>query len=211
MDLHLQTLVDLKLERTAKALKKNQFDAHIIRSREELFATLRTYIPNGTSCSVGGSMTLQQTGILDFLKNGDFQYIDRYAEGADPHQVYHDALSCQVYLMSSNAVTEEGELLNMDGMGNRVAALIYGPEKVIVIAGYNKIVRTLEEARERNRRIAAPANARRLNLDMLPCFHTGTCMNCKTPGHFCSNEVISHYQMRPGRVVVLLMNESLGY
>lgn len=211
MDPNLQTVIDQRLERTAKALRANRFDAHVLRSREELFAKLKDLIPQGASCSVGGSMTLFEAGVIDFLKSGDYRYLDRYAEGADLKQVFHDALGCQVYLMSSNAVTERGELYNMDGNGNRVAALAYGPEKVIVIAGCNKIVPDLEAARVRNRTVSAPANARRLGKEKNPCYHTGTCADCASDTRFCSLELVCRFQMNAGRIAVLLMNEPLGY
>lgn len=210
MDKHLQSVITKRLERTEKALNHNRFDAHVLGSREELMDKLREMIPPGTSCSVGGSMTLFETGVIDFLQSGDFHYLDRYAPEADHRQIYRDAFSCQVYLTSSNAITEDGKLYNMDGNGNRVAALIYGPDRVIVIAGYNKIVADLEAARQRNRQVSAPANAQRLGKE-LPCAHLGHCADCSSPQRFCSSEVIIHCQMVPGRITVLLLAEELGY
>lgn len=211
MDQNLQTVIEKRMQRTVDALNKHHFDAHLVKTREELLQKLSEYLPAGTSCSVGGSVTLFETGVIDYLKNGDFSYIDRYAPGADTRQCFRDALTCQVYLTSTNAITETGELYNMDGNGNRVAALIYGPDKVIVIAGYNKIVRDLDEARRRNREIAAPGNAVRLNKDGIPCFHTGYCTDCKSPGRFCCHEVVTHQQIVQGRITVLLVAEELGY
>ncbi len=211
MDKNLESIIEKKLERAAKALSKNRFDAQIIHSREELSAKLKELLPPGASCSVGGSMTLFETGVIDFLKNGGYAYLDRYAPGADIQRVFHDALSCQVYITSANAVTETGELYNVDATGNRVAALVYGPEKVVVIAGHNKIVPDLEAARARVQRVTAPANSVRLNRDSLPCFSTGICGDCKSPGRLCAYEVICRFQSVPGRITVLLVNESLGY
>lgn len=211
MDQHLSSVIDKQLARTAKALEKHRFEAKVIRSREELFAALREYLPAGASCTVGGSMTLFEAGVIDFLKNGDYRYLDRYAEGADVKEVYRQAFGCDVYLTSSNAITETGELYNMDGRGNRVAAMIYGPEKVVVVAGYNKIVPDLEAARERNRGISAPANALRLGKEDIPCYHAGRCQDCLSPGRFCNAEVVLNRPTLPGRIAVLLVNERLGY
>lgn len=210
MDANVTAVIEKRMERTVKALNGNRFDAHLIRSREELLPKLRELIPQGASCSVGGSVTLRELGILDFLAGGDYAYLDRYAEGADTQRVFHDALSCDVYLTSANAITERGELYNMDGRGNRVAAIAYGPEKVIVIAGYNKIVRDIDEARRRNRELAAPANTTRLGSDT-PCRYTGACADCKSPDRACCQELVSHWQYIPGRVAVLLLGEQLGY
>lgn len=211
MDKNRQAITEKMLERTADALRKNRFGAFVIRSREELIEKLRELMPDGISCSVGGSVTLFEAGVVDFIKAGNYRYFDRYAEGAVGAEVYHQALGCDVYLMSSNAITEDGRLYNVDGNGNRVAALVYGPEKVIVVAGRNKIVPDLTAARERNRRIAAPANAVRLNKTEIPCYHTGVCADCNSPGRFCASELVTHCQMREGRVTLLLVNEDLGY
>lgn len=211
MDQHLSSVVDKMLERTAKALEKHLFTARVIRSREELFAALGELLPPGASCTVGGSMTLFEAGVIDYLKKGGFNYLDRYAEGADVGKIYREAFGCDVYLTSSNAVTETGELYNMDGRGNRVAAMIYGPEKVVVIAGYNKIVPDLDAARERNRKASAPANAARLDKTEIPCYHKGECQDCLSSGRFCNAEVVLHRPTMPGRITVLLVNEQLGY
>lgn len=210
MDQHRQAIVEKQLERTAQALNKNRFSAHVLHSRQELMDKLAELMPPGISCSVGGSMTLFEAGVIDFLKAGDYDYLDRYAPGADNHAVFHQALSCDTYLMSTNAVTEDGKLYNMDGTGNRVAALVYGPRQVIVIAGYNKIVTDVDAARQRNQQVSGPANAVRLGKN-LACAHTGQCIDCGSPERFCSSELISHHQPIPGRVTVLLLGEELGY
>ena len=211
MDKNLVSIIEKKLDRTVKALCKNRFEACVIHSREEMFAKLQELLPPGVSCSVGGSMTLFETGVIDFLKNGEYTYLDRYAPGADIKQVFHDALSCQVYITSANAITETGEIYNIDATGNRVASLVYGPEKVVIIAGQNKIVPDLSAARIRVQQVAAPANSVRLNKEELPCFHTGVCGDCNSSHRLCAYEVICRYQSIPGRITVLLLNESVGY
>lgn len=210
MDNHLEAIETKRIERTVNALCKNNFDAHFIRDTAELLIKLDEMLPDGASCSVGGSMTLYETGVIDYIKGRNVNYFDRYADGADVKKVYHDALSCDVYFTSSNAITENGELYNMDGNGNRVAALVYGPEKVIVVAGINKIVKDLDAAVERNKSVSAPANAVRLGKD-LPCSKTGLCADCKSAGRFCCHELISHQQSNKGRIAVLILPESYGY
>lgn len=210
MNKHAVTILEKRIERTVTALCKNNFDAHYIKDQEALIKKLDEIMPDGTSCSVGGSMTLYETGVIDYLKNGRFNYLDRYAEGADAVKIYHEALSCDVYFTSSNAITEKGELYNMDGNGNRVAAIVYGPKKVVVIAGANKIVKDINAAVEYKKAVAGPANAVRLGKD-LPCAKTGFCSDCKSPGRFCCHELISHYQLNKNRIAVLILPESYGF
>lgn len=211
MDKNVQSVLQKRMERTAAALRKNRFDAHVVQNREALLQKLQECLPAGASCAVGGSMTLFEAGVIDLLRSGDYTFYDRYAEGTDAKQVFRQSFSCDVYLASANAVTEEGEIYNMDGNGNRVAAIAYGPDKVILVAGCNKIVSNLEEARERNRRVAAPANARRLNKEGNPCYHTGICSDCSSPTRFCSHELVCHFQMVENRITVFLVGEELGY
>jgi hypothetical protein len=167
-------------------------------------------MPEGSSCSSGGSVTLDETGVMDFLRGGRYNFLDRYAPGVDTSKVFHEALLADFYFMSSNAITEKGELYNIDGNGNRLAALVYGPKRVIVIAGANKIVKDLDEAYTRVKRIACPANALRLGKE-LPCAKTGVCNDCKSPGRFCCHTVISQFQQVENRICVLILPQSFGY
>jgi L-lactate utilization protein LutB len=212
MDQHQQSVVHKKLERTVKALHARRFEAEIVETREDLLRRIKELVPQGASCSLGGSMTLRETGVQAMLEAGDYKYIDRYAKGAVTEIVFHEALNCDVYLMSSNAITEDGLIYNVDGRGNRVAALTYGPRKVIVVAGYNKIVPDLNAAQERVRREAAPANISRLYPQhKTPCAVTGVCEDCRSPDRMCCTESIMRHQREPGRITVLLIPEVLGY
>lgn len=211
MDNHKTLVVEKMMERTAKALNSNGYDAHVVRSRAELMEKVGAVLRPGDSCACGGSETLRELGLLEHFQNGGFTFLDRMAEGVDRREVQRQAFSCDVYFASANAITEHGELYNIDGRGNRVAAMIYGPDKVVVIAGYNKIVPDLDAARARKQLIAGPANAIRLGKEDIPCYHTGRCSDCSSPGRFCSYEVVFHRQMVPGRITVLLVNEELGY
>lgn len=210
MDKNAAVILEKRIERTVSALRVNNFDAYYIKDKAGLIEKLGEMMPEGISCSVGGSVTLHETGVIDYLKSGCFNYIDRYAEGADGVKVYHDALNCDVYLTSSNAITESGELYNIDGNGNRVAAIVYGPKKVIVVAGANKIVKDIPAAIAHKKSMAGPANAVRLGKD-LPCAKTGYCADCKNTGRFCCHELVSYYQLNKNRIAVLILPESYGY
>lgn len=210
MDKNLALVYQKKIERTVKALNKNGFDAHFIPTLDGLFKKIDELLKPGDSCSVGGSMTLFETGIVDYLKSGKYRYYDRYAEGADTGEVFHKALGCDVYFMSSNAISEDGYLVNLEGRGNRLAALLYGPEKVIVVAGRNKIAKDLQAAYRRARDFASPANVLRLGLKT-PCAETGSCVDCKSENRACCHELASGMQMVKGRVAVLILPESYGY
>ena len=163
------------IELTMRNLKRNNMDAVYVANKEELKQTLKRYFKEGDMVTFGGSMTLKETGVYHYLKElgeaGTIDFLDRDVEGADVQSIFRSAFSSDVYVTSTNALTKNGWLFNVDGNGNRVAAMIFGPKSVVVIAGYNKIVETKEEAEERVRKIAAPKNAQRLHLDT-PCAKT---------------------------------------
>ncbi len=209
MDANAQKALALRAARTVKALKENRFGAEVVTA-DALIARIRELVPEGASCSVGGAMTLNETGVQEHLRCGRYKLYDRYAEGVDPGEIFHQALGCDWYFMSSNAITEDGRLYNIDGRGNRLAALAYGPERVMVIAGFNKIVPDLDAARARMKSAAAPANAIRLNC-ATPCAATGRCEDCSSPGRICCTEMVTHRCMVEGRVHVLLVEGSYGY
>lgn len=197
MDRNLMTVIKQRIDRTVIALQHNGFDAHYVKNTDELFSSIPRYLPEGGSWSVGGSMTLFETGLIEYLKSGNYTYFDRYATGADVEDVFQKAKSADCYFMSANAITENGELYNVDGRGNRISSLIHGPKKVVVVAGYNKIVSDLDAARRRVWEIAAPANGVRLNT---------TDINA-----MCSHELVSRTQTVRRRIAVLILPEQYGY
>ena len=151
--------------------------------------------------------------MIDYLRSGKYKFLDRYVEGLskdDLKKLYRDTFSADVYFTSTNAITEKGELYNVDGNGNRIAAMLYGPDKVIVIAGVNKIVRDIEEAVMRNERISAPANCKRLNRNT-PCVKVGHCVNCSSEERICSEYTVIKRQGNKDRIHVIFLNEELGY
>lgn len=206
-------LMDIKFERAKKALKANNMLCDIVDTRDEAARLVESLIEKGSSVGVGGSMTLFELGLIDRLRKMDIDFLDRYADGLSREEVqkiYHDSLNADYYLCSSNAVTMQGELFNCDGNGNRVAAMIYGPKKVIVIVGANKLVSDLESAMERLKSIAAPANNLRLHTNN-PCTATGKCMECKSEGRICCSYVVMRKQINKDRIHVILVKKTLGY
>jgi hypothetical protein len=181
-------------------------------------------LKEGDTVGVGGAMTLFESGVIDFLRSGKFNFLDRYEEGLTNDQlnkIFVDSFSADVYLCSSNAITENGELYNVDGNSNRVAAICFGPKSVIIIAGYNKLVKDLEDAVKRVKTIAAPANCTRLSSQSY-CREKGECMSfngdasemtggCSGPNRICCNYVVSAYQRKKDRIKVILVGEELGY
>lgn len=155
-------------------------------------------------------MTLEEMGVIAWLTgNPDYAFLDRYHTD-DREKIFHESMNADVYLMSSNAVTLDGCLYNVDGTGNRVAALIYGPKKVYVLCGTNKLVNDVDSAVKRVKEIAAPANNVRLHKDN-PCATLGSCMNCMRPTTICNQFVLTRRSGTPNRIHVILINESLGY
>ncbi len=213
MDSNLNWLLQKKIENTMKALEKNNFTPHYFETLPDLMGKLAELMPAQCTTAVGGSRTLFEAGIIDWLRKGSYTYWDRYAEGLSPEDirsVYLKSFDADYYFTSSNALTEDGCLFNVDGTGNRTAAMIYGPKQVFVIVGVNKIVANLEAAIDRNKKIAAPTNAKRLNRNT-PCAQTGYCVDCNSPDRVCSDYVLMKHQGKPGRIHVFIVNESLGY
>ncbi len=212
------------IERTITALKGNNIDACFCATREEVCAKVKELLPEGCTVTHGGSVTLAQCGITELLKNGGYKYLDRSREGItreEVQEIYRKAFSCDVYLTSANAVTENGMLFNVDGNSNRVAAIMFGPKNVIVVAGYNKVVKDLDEAFDRLRTVAAPLNTKRLNCATY-CANTGRCVSlndpsskpgdgCKSDSRICCSYTVSSFQRVKDRIKVILVGEELGY
>ena len=162
MDKNIGTVTMKMLERTKKALESNNINAYIAKDSESACRIAQSLMHEGAVVSSGGSMTLEECKMMDILRSGAYNFLDRSTTD-DVNKLYRDCFSADFYLCSSNAVTEKGELYNIDGNGNRVACLCYGPKKVIMIVGRNKVVRDLDEAKKRLKEIAAPANCLRLS------------------------------------------------
>lgn len=204
---------EMKINRTIEALKKNNMNGYYAKNRDEVIELIKDIVSEGSKVAVGGSETLSELGILEHLRSGRYDFLDRYKEGLTREEVtniFKQSFLADAYLSSCNAITENGELYNVDGNGNRVAAMLYGPDKVIVICGINKIVKDVDEAIKRNREISAPMNAKRLNKKT-PCTKVGYCMNCNSPERICNEYTLIKKQRSSERMYVIFLNENLGY
>jgi len=202
----------VQLEKTAEALRANGFTAHVALDREEARRIVLGLIPEGSTVGVGGSVTIRELGLIDELERRGYRVIHHWVK-APPEEVdrlRRLELTADVFLCSANAVTLDGKLVNVDGVGNRVAAMIFGPRRVIVVAGRNKLVRDVGEGLWRAKNVAAIMNWRRLGLDN-PCVKLGRCVDCDSPTRGCNVVVI--LERRPLRtdVHVVLVNEELGF
>ena len=194
-----------------KALKKRQMDAYYCSTAAEAVEQVLSLIPAGDVVSWGGVATVDELGIKEQLRQRGQAVIDRDTAQTPEERVamLHQALGCDTFLMSSNAISEDGQLVNIDGMGNRVAALCFGPKQVIVVAGMNKVAPDLNGAISRARHIAAPANSQRFD-GKTPCSVTGQCADCTSPDCICAQMVITRFCKIPGRIKVVLVGEELG-
>ena len=181
-------------------------------NKEEALAMAKRFLTPGCSISWGGSMTLSEIGLMDALKVSDYVLYDRTTAKTpeEKTEMYAKTVTADYFFMSSNAITLDGHLINLDGFGNRVACLITGPKNVIIVAGMNKIVPDVESGIARVRNMAAPPNAVRLNRDT-PCAKLGRCADCLSSDCICANLVITRKSMTPGRIKVILVGEELGY
>lgn len=203
-------VVEKRIQRTIEALKKNAMDAFYVKTAAEVAPLAASLMPEGSTVACGGSATLAQTGVMELLASGRYHFLSRDGlSGKALQKVFRDAFSADWYCMSSNAITEQGELYNVDGNANRIAALAYGPQNVLIVAGYNKIVPDLAAADARVRAMAAPANAARLACKT-PCAVTGKCEDCHSPARICCSTLICAQQRVPGRIKVILVGEELG-
>ena len=222
MENAVNEIIRLRMEKTKNALENNNMTAYTVKTKEEAADIVRSLLKKGDVIASGGSVTLNQCGITDIIKSPDYIYLDRSSVAPDKTaEIFRKSFSADVYLCSSNAITENGEPYNVDGNSNRVAAIAYGPKSVIIIAGYNKIVRNIEEASNRVKKTAAPANTVRLQCDTY-CSKSGECAaftkesqditsGCSSDERICCNFLISAKQRHKGRIKVILVAENLGF
>lgn len=209
-----------KITVAMEALKKNNMNSFFAADHHELKEIIKGILNKGSVISCGGSATLEESGALELMHSDYFKFLDRSAAKTPEEikEVYIKTYSCDGFFTSANAITEDGELYNVDGNANRISAIAYGPKKVIVIAGVNKIVRNLNEAAYRVKTVAAPCNGVRLNTGT-PCALTGRCVavngkmteGCKSDNRMCVHYLVTGFQRVKDRVNVILLNENLGY
>ena len=194
-----------------KNLRNRHFDAWYCDTKEEALQKVLELIPEGAKIGWGGVLSAQQIGLFDALRAGNYNLLDRdlCQTQEEREQMMKDALFSDVFLTGANGLSLDGQMVNIDGTGNRVGAIIYGPKKVIVIAGMNKVCDTLEEAVKRAREVAAPLNMMRFMKDT-PCAATGKCGDCKAEGCICNQIVITRHCRPVGRIQFIVVGEDLG-
>ena len=213
--------MNIIIENTIKNLEKNNIEALYVESKEDVVPLIEKLVPQGSTVAVGGSVSLDESGVLSHLRSGRYEFFDRYAQGLSREEVmgvYRKSFGVDVYFCSTNAVTEDGELYNVDGNANRISAIAFGPKNVIMVVGVNKIVKNIDEAVKRVKTIAAPKNCRRLDCRTY-CFEKGHCMDmdggmgkgCDSPQRICRHYLVSAKQSTMGRIKVIIVNEELGY
>ena len=199
-------------ETLIKNLNKRGMEGYYVDNGKEAVEKALSLTTPGSSVSWGGSMTITDIGLIDALKAGDYTVLDRTVPKTDEEkrELFGKVNMCDYYLMSTNAITMDGELLNIDGTGNRVASLIFGPANVVIVAGMNKVVDNVDTALDRARNTAAPMNTIRLDRST-PCTKTGRCMDCMSPECICNQFVVTRGCRPVGRIKVILVGEELGY
>ena len=195
-----------------KNMAKRNMEGYYCATSAEAVKKALSLMPEGSSVTWGGSMSIIECGLMDAVKTGKYEIIDRDLAKTpqEVREMYAKQVMADYYLMSTNAITMNGELVNIDGRANRVSCLCWGPQNVIIIAGMNKVATDVEDAIKRARNIAAPANTVRLNRNT-PCTQTGKCENCYSPDCICSQFVVTRRSGVPNRIKVILVGEELGY
>ena len=199
----------LLAQKVIKGLASRNMTGYYAGSREAALRLALALVGEGASVAMGGAMSAHEIGLVDALKAGNYSFIDRDAY-EDKRAAMLAAYDADVFLSSVNALTEDGQLVNIDGNANRVSAICQGPKKVVFIVGMNKVCPDLDSAMKRARNVAAPINAQRFGLDT-PCCKTGSCMDCKSPDTICCQFLITRYSRHKDRIHVILVNDNLGF
>ena len=199
----------LLVQKVIRGLGSRNMTGHYAATRQEALELALTLIPEGSAVTMGGGMSVHEIGLVDALKAGPYDFIDR-DEYEDKRAAMLKAYDADVFLASANAITEDGVIVNIDGNANRVSAIAQGPRKVILIVGMNKVCSDVDGAMKRARNVAAPINAQRFGLST-PCSKTGACMNCKSPDTICCQFLITRYSRHADRIHVILVNDNLGF
>ena len=200
---------DLLSQKIIKGLESRNMKGIYAHSKAEALKIALEIIPDGSTVTMGGSVSAREIGLVDAMKLGNYKFIDRDLSD-NKRAAALAAYDVDVFLASCNAMTEDGVLVNIDGNANRVSAIAYGPKKVVFIAGMNKVCKDDDSAMKRARNVAAPVNAQRFGLDT-PCSKTGSCMDCNSPDTNCCQILITRYSRHDDRIFVILVNDYLGF
>ncbi|MBP5564144.1 MAG: lactate utilization protein [Lachnospiraceae bacterium] len=209
MDENIIKRNELLAAKVIKGLESRNMTGYFVANKEEALKKALELIPEGSSVTMGGATSVHEIGLSDYLKNGNYNFIDRDAYD-DPRAAMLAAYDADVFLSSVNAMSDDGVLVNIDGNANRVSAIAQGPKKVVFIVGMNKVCADVDSAMKRARNVAAPVNAQRFGLET-PCSKVGTCMNCKSADTICCQFLITRYSRHEGRIHVILVNDTLGF
>lgn len=203
---------DLLGAKVVENLQKRHFDAYYCQTKEDALKKAIELIPEDDVVSWGGSVSIDEIGLLNYVKENR-QVIDRDSAKSPEERVHlmRQSLLCDTFLMSTNSMTEDGVLVNIDGNGNRVAALCYGPKSVVMIVGVNKVCKTLDDAISRARNIASPINIQRFNDLKTPCYLKGSCANCKSTESICTQVVITRISRPVSKIKIVVVGEDLGF
>ncbi len=209
MDPNMYKRNELLAQQVIKGLASRNMTGYYARNAEEAREIALSLIPEGSKVTMGGAMSAHEIGLVEALKSGNYQFIDR-DQIEDKRAAMLMAYDADFFLSSCNAMTEDGILVNIDGNANRVSAIAQGPKKVIMIVGMNKVCKDCDSAMKRARNVAAPINAQRFGLST-PCSKTGACMDCKSPDTICCQFLITRYSRHKDRIHVIMVNDSLGF
>lgn len=209
MDQNILKRNEMLARKVIKGLKSRRMNGYYAASKEEALAKALELIPEGSTINMGGCMSAREIGLFDALKAGNYNFVDR-DEAEDRRAAMIAAFEADVFLASANAITEDGVMVNIDGAANRVAALAFGPRKLVMVVGMNKVCPDVDTAIKRARNVAAPINAQRFRLTT-PCSKTGACADCKSADSICCQMLITRFAMDEDRVHVILVNDALGF
>lgn len=203
---------ELLAKKTIKGINSRNMTGYYAANKEEALKIALELIPERSSVSMGGAMSAREIGLVDAIKNGNYNFIERegLTDEAQKRAATLAAYDADYFLASANAMTEDGVIVNIDGNSNRVSMIAHGPKHVIFIVGMNKVCPDVDSAMKRARNVAAPINAQRFGLST-PCSSQGSCMNCKSPDTICCQILITRYSRHQGRIHVILVNDDLGF
>lgn len=209
----LKKFYSIQAQSVIKKLEQRNMEGYYCETSEEALKKALSLMETNSIISWGGSETIKEIGLISELNHQPYTLLDRSVATSteEIREVYLKAFNSDYYLMSANAITLDGELINIDGTGNRVASLIYGPKNVIVIAGMNKLVTDQQSGIDRIRNFASPPNAMRIGHEQTPCYKTGKCHDCTNEQCICCHIVVTRYSRLPKRIKVILVGENLGY
>jgi L-lactate utilization protein LutB len=213
MDTIRQWWIAEKAKKTVEKLEAHDFKAVFVKDKKEAVEEIWKYVNPKQKIGLGGSITVRELGIVERLEAQGNVLFNHWKPGLPAEeilQIRKAQMTCDLFLCSANAITQNGEVVNIDGVGNRVNASVFGPGKVIMVAGYNKIVEDVQEAIHRIRNVASPLNAKRLNIDV-PCAKIGKCVDCNSPNRICRAVVIHERRPTLTDILIIIVGEELGF